>query len=93
MFSPSLHYKLLTVAEEFCAATDLMDSESRKKIDLTFAYSQENGNVHFTVEYGGKLENPLNRNDSISQKLLKYVSEQINYSVNDGKNRISGDLY
>ena len=48
--------------------------------------------MHFTVEYGGKLENPLNRNDSISQRLLKYVSEQITYSVNDGKNRISGDL-
>lgn len=92
MLSQKLNLKLLTIAEELCMNSALVDFGENNEVDISFEYSPENNTVHLTVDYGGTLRDPLNSDDTIAVKLLKNAVPDLAYTSADGRNHIEGSI-
>ena len=92
MLSQKLNLKLLTIAEELCMNSALVDFSDDSEMDISFEYSPENNSVHFSVDYGGNLKDPLSSDETISVKLLRNAVPDLAYTSADGRNHIEGNI-
>ena len=92
MLPQKLNLKLLTIAEELCMNGAFIDFGDDTEVDISFEFSPENNTVHFTVDYGGSLRDPLDSDETISVKLLKNAASDLKYISADGRNHIEGSI-
>ena len=84
--------KLLTVAEELCMNSSFVDFGNDTGVDISFEFSPDNNTVHFTVDYGGTLRDPLTDDETLPVKLLKNASSDLAYTSDGGRNHIEGSI-
>ena len=92
MVPQKVHLKLLTVAEELCMNSSFVEFGNDTEVDISFEFSPENNSVHFTVDYGGTLRDPLTDDETIPVKLLKNASSDLAYTSDGGRNHIEGSI-
>jgi hypothetical protein len=69
--------------------------KSYSYISITFEYNQENGEIGFTVGFGGPKTDPLDPlsdDTNIAFKLLKASAPDVAYRYADGKNIVEGHI-
>lgn len=78
--------------EELCCRSIILKCAVFPEADISFAYSEEKGEIDMTMTWNGPLSDPIKDLDPLTSKIIMSAASEIRYSISDGLNRVDAKI-